>query len=451
MPQSRLTICIVDDEQSIVDLLNTYFSEKGYTVHGFTQSTEAREFLKSHPVDIVFTDLKMPDVTGLDIADTVNRYQKDAMIIIFTGYASIDSAIRALQQGVYDYLRKPFKLTEIQAVINRAVEKLLLGRENIRLQKQIEKMLADITMLYEISSILYQVQDLNLVGDMILDTLTEGMGVSHAGIYVEKDIPGSFFPLKFRGLPAPLVEQPFNLSTEINGVGLDFEKTQVIPVEDGQILLNGHPVSLGKENRSLVAIPVQFMNQTLGYLCVLDPREGLQETEDDIKLYKIIATQISPLLFSHRQHQIKPPSAFNHGFLNDLDIVHESLNHPDRPAKISYILLQLHQAEGLKAIPREDMNYCVDLLKNEFGSLDLKIKQFFNYIFCVLPGANPIETELKLMDFKAKFDHNYNGTPLLLRCGLANYPTDGQKPRQILDHLIYSTYNEFPESARENE
>ncbi|MFQ6614669.1 MAG: response regulator, partial [Fidelibacterota bacterium] len=100
MNKTPISICVVDDENSIVELLNTYFTGKGYLVHGFTASTEAREFLKQNTVDIVFTDLKMPEISGLDIVDTVKEYQKDTMVIIFTGYASIDSAIRALQQGV---------------------------------------------------------------------------------------------------------------------------------------------------------------------------------------------------------------------------------------------------------------------------------------------------------------------------------------------------------------
>ncbi|NOZ74593.1 MAG: response regulator [FCB group bacterium] len=451
MKQVPISICIVDDEQPIVELLNTYFIGKGYTVHGFTVSIEAREFLKKNPVDIVFTDLKMPEITGLDIVDTVKEYQKDTMVIIFTGYASIDSAIHALQQGVYDYLRKPFKLTEIQAVLNRAVEKQLLRRDNIRLQKQIEKMLADLTMLYDISSIMYQVPDLNLVGDMIMDTLSEGMGVHHGGIFIETKSAGSYELLKSRGLPVFFKDNPLNLSTKINDDYLIPDKTSVFSVEASQINIDGTMIPVNRKAQSLVMIPIQFMNRPLGYLCVLDPRTGLHAESEDLKLYKIIATQISPLLFSRSGLDVGSDSHVDTTVWRDVDLIQSNLiSHPES-SKISFILLQLFQIDGLKAIPDKDMDYCQELLHNEFASLTPRVSRILNNLICVLPSANPIETELKLMEIKSKFDQKYNGTALQLRCGLANYPTDGQHPKELLNHLVFSTYNEFPEQPEKDE
>ena len=447
MSKETIKICIVDDEESIVELLTTYLDDHGYKVKGFTQSEEAREYLKTHQFDVVFTDLKMPGISGLEIVDTVNKFQDDTMVIIFTGYASIDSAIQALKQGVYDYLRKPFKLTEIQAVLDRAVEKLTLGRENIRLNKQIVKMLADITMLYEISSIMYQVLDLNLVSDMILDTFTEGMGVKKAGIFIENESTRQFSVLQSRGLPEEISESALSSATTINGEILTLEHTQVFKISDGKIEWNDQPVKLGKKINLMIMAPIRFMNQTIGYVCVLDPRKGLHENSEEIKLYKIVATQISPLLHSHRTTEITGPDGTGIQSIDDLGIVGDALSQIDHSTKVSFILLQVHHPGGLESLPVESMNFCNNLLLSEFSTLEPQVNRFMNNILCVLPLANPIEVELKLMDIKAQFAQSYGSSELELRCGLSTFPSDGKDPREIMDHLIFSMYYEFREST----
>lgn len=107
--------------------MNSCFLEQfGYNVQGFTDSKVAVEKIKKERYDIVVTDLKMPDVTGMDIAKTVKQYSPETLTFIITGFATVDSVIEAIQHGVYDYIRKPFKFKEIKIGIERAVEQILL-------------------------------------------------------------------------------------------------------------------------------------------------------------------------------------------------------------------------------------------------------------------------------------------------------------------------------------
>ena len=86
-----LKIMVIDDEKPIVDTLMIYFDRIGYNVKGYYDSVEAREVLQKEKYDIVFTDLKMPEVSGMEIVKTVKEQENDTVVIIFTGYAVLTS------------------------------------------------------------------------------------------------------------------------------------------------------------------------------------------------------------------------------------------------------------------------------------------------------------------------------------------------------------------------
>ena len=129
MQLKKISILVIDDEHIIVDILTTYLQNNGFVVTGLTDPQEALKYIGKENYDIVLTDLMMPHISGMDIMKAVKQTGHDTEVIIFTGFASIDTAIEAIQYGVYDYIRKPIELKEIKVVIDRAAEKLFLRRE----------------------------------------------------------------------------------------------------------------------------------------------------------------------------------------------------------------------------------------------------------------------------------------------------------------------------------
>ena len=121
-----VSILLIDDEHEIVNLLTTFLKKNGYNVTGLTDSNKALQVIKDTPIHIILTDLKMPKVTGMDIIKAVVETQRDTQVIIFTAYATIDSAIEAIKFGVNEYIRKPFHIEEIIVALERAAEKLIL-------------------------------------------------------------------------------------------------------------------------------------------------------------------------------------------------------------------------------------------------------------------------------------------------------------------------------------
>jgi len=121
-------ILIVDDDQDVREVLSDVVKNMGK--HSITAS-DGREGLKrfqEHPVDLVITDLKMPEMDGTVLLKEIKRMDKDAVVIVLTGYPSIDTAVETIKEGAYDYLTKPLRVAEIEVVIERALERKTLAK-----------------------------------------------------------------------------------------------------------------------------------------------------------------------------------------------------------------------------------------------------------------------------------------------------------------------------------
>jgi FixJ family two-component response regulator len=125
-------ILIVDDEPDLRVPLRNSLEEDGYTVDEAESAAEALAKMERRRYSVVVTDLYMPGgLSGLELIDAVKLRDPEVLCIVITGYASLDVSIRALKCGAYDFLQKPFKLVEIEAVLDRALE-------HARIQKQLQ-------------------------------------------------------------------------------------------------------------------------------------------------------------------------------------------------------------------------------------------------------------------------------------------------------------------------
>ncbi len=115
-------ILFVDDDRDILAMVARYLKIKGYDVVTVDNGLDAVRVVKEQPIDIVFTDYKMPDFNGLELLVTIKKHRPHTEVIIVTGYGSMESAIQAMKFGSYDYLQKPFKLDHLKLIIDRIVE-----------------------------------------------------------------------------------------------------------------------------------------------------------------------------------------------------------------------------------------------------------------------------------------------------------------------------------------
>ena len=131
-------ILVVDDEEVVRDSLHEWFTEDGYPVETAADAREALKIMSKTSRDIVLVDIKMPGMDGLELQEKIKELVPEAVIIIMTAYASVDTAVRALKAGAYDYVTKPFDPDDLQHLIDKAAERQQLVRENRQLRQKIE-------------------------------------------------------------------------------------------------------------------------------------------------------------------------------------------------------------------------------------------------------------------------------------------------------------------------
>lgn len=132
-------VLVVDDDPGILSLLDDYLAMQGFSVTAFDSGLAAMEVIGKEYFDIVLTDLRMPDLSGIDILTGVKNVNPDTEVIIVTGFATVESAIEALKLGGYDYLQKPVKLDRLKILIERILEKKRLASENTLLKSRLKE------------------------------------------------------------------------------------------------------------------------------------------------------------------------------------------------------------------------------------------------------------------------------------------------------------------------
>ncbi len=131
-------LLVVDDEQSVRDSLERVLEKEGFQVFTAESGRQAREILQKEPIALVLTDLRMPEISGLDLLRQVKKQYPDTEVILITGHGTIEKAVEAMKEGAYDFITKPFKRAEILRAVNKALEKQSLARENRLLKEQLK-------------------------------------------------------------------------------------------------------------------------------------------------------------------------------------------------------------------------------------------------------------------------------------------------------------------------
>lgn len=131
-------ILIVDDDRIVVESLCEFLRLENYTVKGTSSVAAAIASIEEEPVNLVITDVNMPQADGFELLRTLHDRFPDIVTIVITGYGTIESAVEAIKMGAYDYLTKPLSDDEIRLVVQRAVAQQSLLRENRSLRQQLD-------------------------------------------------------------------------------------------------------------------------------------------------------------------------------------------------------------------------------------------------------------------------------------------------------------------------
>ncbi len=167
-------LLLVDDSESNLASLQAGFIKSAYEVILAHGGEEALTVLDERNVDVVVTDLRMPDKDGLEVLDRAQEKLTPPLVIILTAFGTVESAVDALQKGAFTYLTKPVNLNELRAQVSKAMEVMALRKENVELRKQIDRRYGFEEMLGETKEMQQLIDRLRAIADTRATVLVEG-------------------------------------------------------------------------------------------------------------------------------------------------------------------------------------------------------------------------------------------------------------------------------------
>lgn len=133
-----LNLIIVDDERAIREACREVAQSLGFTTFVADSAEQAYRTMETHSIDVVLLDLKLPGIGGLEAFHQIKQRRPDAVVIMVTGYGTVQSAVQAMKNGAYDYFTKPFSLDELKLLLDRVAGHLKLKSENRMLREKIK-------------------------------------------------------------------------------------------------------------------------------------------------------------------------------------------------------------------------------------------------------------------------------------------------------------------------
>ncbi len=172
-------ILVVDDETDVLDLCKRILETQGYNVKSTHNGFEAIEFAHAEDFDLLLTDIKMPGISGLEIAQMLKESDPGIICVTMTGFSTMDMAINALKLGIDEFILKPFTPKELSIAVSKALEKERLRKENFRLSSLIP--------LFELNKTLMGTVDEDKLLDRLIEIAQKETRAYLAGLYVSKD------------------------------------------------------------------------------------------------------------------------------------------------------------------------------------------------------------------------------------------------------------------------
>jgi two-component system, NtrC family, response regulator HydG len=132
------SVLVVDDEASIVEALGKVLQKEGMTVLPAANGREALDIVRTRPVDVAITDLRMPGMGGDDLLKAIKAITPEVEVIVMTAYGTVETAVEAMKRGAYDFISKPLKRASVVATVRKALDKAALVAENRDLRAKLE-------------------------------------------------------------------------------------------------------------------------------------------------------------------------------------------------------------------------------------------------------------------------------------------------------------------------
>lgn len=279
-PAEAARVLVVDDEKVIREILADFLSLEGFQVSTAPDGIAALERLYEKPFNMVISDLKMPNMGGLELLGRIQAEHKNVLTVIMTGFGTVETAIEAMKKGAYDYILKPFKVEEVVHVIHRGIEKQRLISENIHLK--------EIISLHELSEELQSTLSLGEVLDSTLAASVANIGCDFARIHLEKRSSEEFeevSQLVHPDAPPEIEEGRLNIEEII----MHLDDKRAILAHDASA---AHFFTRAPQNLStFMSVPLVTRQRTIGLLSVHSCTGDSRFTEGQRKVLSMLGSR----------------------------------------------------------------------------------------------------------------------------------------------------------------
>jgi two-component system response regulator HydG len=211
-PSAKPRVLVVDDQLALAETLADGLSERGYDAIAADASREAAKLLENDDIDVLVTDLRMPELDGLALLALSKAANPARPVIMMTAYSAVDSAIESIRRGAYHYLTKPFKVEELALFVERALDEARLRRETVSLRRALKEhfavrdFIAESDAMREVSELVERLAD-TTVPVLVLGETGTGKGLVARALHSRSSRAGApFVTVNCTALPEPLLE-----------------------------------------------------------------------------------------------------------------------------------------------------------------------------------------------------------------------------------------------------
>jgi putative nucleotidyltransferase with HDIG domain len=298
-------ILFVDDEENILSIAHEYFKQKGYEVVTARNGLEASRVLDAERIDCCFTDINMPEMDGLALAEHIRIKDNTIPVVVMTGYPSMENTIKTLKNGVVDFLIKPVSLNQMELCLQRVLREQNLFAENILLKREIESKERLEALNKEL---LEKVEGLHILNKIMSDFTSISASINVFKKMTDLALEITHADETHFYIINETVQKPFEIAiargqseSEGSGNGADrpgegriespagslrsFDKLIMETVADEIPLLiseNNGARGLSLEIRSLMVVPLKIRDKIFGVLTASTYGDGLRFNEKDL-------------------------------------------------------------------------------------------------------------------------------------------------------------------------
>lgn len=329
------SILLVDDDPFVLKYVSLFLTEKGYIVNSFEKTQDAINMLYKNKIDVVLTDIKMPEISGIELLEKVRSFEPELPVILMTAYADLEIAIAAIKKGAYDFIMKPFEPEYLVHAIEKAIRYKRFLQMEKDYKKRIEEMNAEIlNMNREMENIAIE-RTISMLGLKIADRIRNPVTI----------IGGLCHQIIKRGVDEKTresVQEILNECNRIEKIVADFD-------------------NLVREKRVL------FKREDLNEI-VLSAIDLLAQRAKEKSINLSVNLREGPLMFNANKGLIK--IAINHIINNSIDTTTEngSISVSTLENEESIMLTVKDTGEG---IPQEDLDKIFDPFHSAKGRLGI--------------------------------------------------------------------------------